>query len=99
MKKPLIKEANDFFSKNENWTPIWSDDQTCMNVEKLNGVACLRLGIIDHEINAHVHKDYDPVLYFIGASHIGDIRKTFGQTSISQEEIKNLIRFHWEENE
>ena len=98
-KRPLIKDAYDYFHNNENWTPIWSDGQTDLNIEKLNGVECLRLGIIDHYINEYVHKDYDPVLYFVGAKYIGDIHKTWGQTSLNNEEIKNLIRYHWEEEQ
>ena len=97
MNKPKIKDAWDYFRKDENWMPIWSDGQTSLNIEKLNGVSCLRLGIIDHKINDWIQKDYDPMLYFVGASRIGDLHKTFGQTSLNQEEIKNLIRFHWED--
>lgn len=98
MNKPLIKNAWDYFRDNRNWTPIWADGQTGLNIEKLNGVACLRLGIIEHEINEYVRKDYDPVLYFVGARHISDIHKTWQQTSLNNEEIKDLIRLHWEED-
>lgn len=98
MNKPLIKNARDYFRDNKNWTPIWSDGQTGLNIEKLNGVACLRLGIIEHEINEYVRKDYDPVLYFVGAHYICDIHKTWQQTSLNNEEIKDLIRLHWEKD-
>ena len=99
MKKPLIKDALDYFRKDENWTPIWSDGQTSLNIEKLNGACCLRLGIIDHDINEYVHKDYDPLLYFVGAKRIGDIHKVYERSDLSNEEIKNIIRYHWEDNE
>ena len=98
-KKPLIKDAVNYFYDDKNWTVIWSEGQTDMNIEKLNGVACLRLGIIDQDINEYVHKDYNPVLYFAGASRLGDIHKVREQTSLCYEEIKDLIRYHWEEEQ
>ena len=97
MKKPLLKNAWDYFRDNRNWTPIWSEGQTGMNIEKLNGVSCLRLGIIDHKVNDYVRYDYHAILYFVGASRIGDIHNIREQSSLNNEEIKDLIRLHWED--
>ena len=98
MNKPLMKDAVEYFYNDKNWTPIWSEGQTGLNIEKLNGVSCLRLGMNDHNINDYVHKDYDTLLYFAGASRIGDIHQTLQQSYLGYEEIKNLIRHHWEED-
>ena len=97
MDKPLLKNAWDYYRDNKNWTTIWSEGQTGMNIEKLNGVSCLRLGIIDHKINDYVRYDYHPILYFVGASRIGDIHNIRQQSSLNMEEIKDLIRLHWED--
>ena len=97
MKKPLIKDAVNYFYDDKNWTVIWSEGQTDMNIEKLNGVACLRLGIIDQDINEYVFKSLDPLLYFPGISDIRNIRNCFERTNLTNEEIKNLFRYHWEE--
>ena len=98
-KKPLMKYAYEYFANPENWEDLWIDHTTGLRIQKLLNVKCLRLCLKDHYINEYVFKPLDPLLYFRGISDIKEIRNCFEEANLSHEEIKNLIKYHWEEEQ
>ena len=98
-KKPLMKDCNAYFGNPENWDDLWIDHDTGLRIQKLVNVECLRLCLKDHLINEYVFKSLDPLLYFPGISDIRNIRNCFERTNLTNEEIKNLFRYHWEEEQ
>ena len=96
-KKPLMKYVYEYFANPENWEDLWIDHDTGLRIQKLLNVKCLRLCLKDHYINEYMFKPLDPLLYFPGISDIREIRNCFERNNLSHEEIKNLIRYHWEE--
>ena len=99
MKKPLMKYAYEYFANPENWEDLWIDHNTGLRIQKLLNVKCLRLCLKDHYIKEYMFKPLDPLLYFPGISDIREIRNCFERANLSHEEIKNLIRYQWEEEE
>ncbi len=99
MKKPLIKDAGSYFNDPHNWEPLWYDDSTKLRIEKLRNVSCVRLCLECHIINKFICKPLDTLVYFVGAKKITDIKDFMDRTSLTQNEVKDLIRYYWEENE
>ena len=96
-KKPLIKDAVEYFNKEFNWITIYHDKTTDLIIDKLVNVNCLRLCLANHKINAYVQYDFHELMYFYPAKRIEDIHTTPCYTSLTYGEIKDLIRYHWEE--
>lgn len=98
-KKPLMKYAYEYFANPDNWEDLWIDHDTGLRIQKLLNVKCLRLCLKDHYINEYMFKPLDPLLYFPGISDIREIRNCFERANLSHEEIKNLIRYDWEDEQ
>lgn len=98
-KKPLIKDAVEYFYKNWNWDLVHEDKRTGLIIEKLQNVHCLRLCLMNHKVNEYVKYDFDKIVYFYPAKKLDDIHTTPCYPSLSYEEIRNLIRYHWEEEQ
>ena len=98
-KKPLMKDAESYFLNPHNWEPLWYDDSTGLRIEKLRNVSCMRLCLECHEINEYVYKPLDTLVYFVGAKRSTDIKHFMDRTSLTQNEIKDLFRYHWEEEQ
>lgn len=98
-KKPLIKDAEAYFNETHNWKTLWYDDMTGLRIDKLWNVACVRLCLECHEINEYVYKPLDTLVYFVGAKSSTEIKHFMDRTSLTQNEIKDLIRYHWEDKQ
>ena len=96
-KKPLIKDAIEYFNKDWNWIMIYHDKATGLIIDKLVNVNCLRLCLANHKINEYVQYDFHDLMYFYPAKRIEDIHTAPCNTYMTYEEIRNLIRYHWEE--
>lgn len=95
-RKPLIKDAETYFSDPSNWETIWRNIPSTLRLQKLKNVRCVRLCLVDHDINPWIHRALDPIMYFVGATSAESIRKCNEQIRLSNEDIRNLIRHHWE---
>ena len=98
-KKPLIKDAVEYFYNNWNWITIHHDQRTDFILEKLANVNCIRLSLANHKINAYVNYEFHELMYFYPAKEINDIHTAPCYPSLPHEEIRNLIRYQWEEEE
>ena len=99
-KKPLIKDANEYFKDEFNWDVIKGDQEVGMFLEKCKHLPVIRLLFRDHRYNEYVHYELEELLFFYPAHNIYDIHKASNVTpSLSQAEIKALIRDDWEEEQ
>ena len=98
-KKPLIKDAVEYFKDHNNWMLIWHDPKTDLFMSKLKGCPVVKLGMYDHRYNEYVRYKIDDLLFFYPATGYGDIHKVPCRPSLNCEEIRDLIRHHWEDNE
>ena len=99
MNKPKIKDAWSYFRDENNWLILWNDERTGLTICKLGHLPCLRLSMDNHTINEWVHYDINPLLYFPHARTLEEIHEHPCYESLSQEEVKELIRNHWEDEE
>ena len=99
MDKPLLKNAVEYFRDQKNWYSIWANGTAGLHIQKLRNVKCLRLVIEDHQVNEYVHYEMNPLLYFPKAESIQDMHNTRDRESLSESEIKFLIKERWTDYE
>ena len=98
-KKPLIKDSVKYFNDSLNWFDIWEDKDTGFHIQKLKHVKCIRLVMEDHKINEYVHYDESVLKYFPGAKTLRDMHIVNAYSDFAAYEKKELIRYHWEEEQ
>jgi len=99
MDKPKLKDAWDYFRDDNNWLIKWHDDKTGLHISKLGHLPLLRLTLWDHSLNDYVHYDIHPLLYFPNCEEVDDIHQHPCFTSLSEREIKDMVKYKWEDEE
>ena len=99
MDKPLLKSASEYFRNNNNWLTIWTNPIAGLRIQKLKHVKCLRLVMTNHRVNEYVYYEENPLLYFTNAETIEDMHNRWERESLSESEMKFLIKERWTDYE
>ena len=97
MNKPLLKDAWRYFNDSNNWWILHSCEETGLIISKLAHVPVVRISLLNHYINEYVQYVIHPLLYFTDCRGLDDIHQNPAQTSLSERNIKDLIKYKWEE--
>ena len=99
MNKPLLKDAWSFFIDDNNWIILWEDKKTGLTISKLEHLPLLRLVLWNHTINCYVHYQIHPLLYFPNCKKLEDMHHRCCFTSVSEREIKDMVKYQWEDEQ